>query len=250
MKVTRKIIQIDEELCDGCGNCVPGCAEGALQIIDGKARMVADHFCDGLGACLGDCPTGALKIIEREADEFDEAAVEVHLASIAKQAPETSAPAPSGCPSANIEMLTPESACNCANEAASFTADQASALSHWPIQIRLVPPGAPFLKGASLLIVADCVSVAFPSLHRDFLKDKAVMMGCPKFDDVDMYIEKFAGVFSEANIKDITTLIMEVPCCSSMNGIIKQAIERSGKNVPVEQITISTQGAEIERKTW
>jgi len=248
MKVTRKIIQIDEELCDGCGNCVPGCAEGALQIIDGKARMVADHFCDGLGACLGDCPTGALKIIEREADEFDEAAVEVHLASIAKQAPEIIPAAPSGCPSANVEMLTPDSACNCANEAASFTADQTSALSHWPIQIRLVPPGAPFLKGASLLVMADCVSVAFPSLHRDFLKGKSVMMGCPKFDDVDMYIEKFAGVFAEANIKDITTAIMEVPCCSGLPMIVQRGLEKAGKTVPMEQVVISTRGQIIERQ--
>ena len=248
MKITRKIIQIDDELCDGCGNCVPGCAEGALQIVDGKARVVADKFCDGLGACIGDCPAGALKIIEREADDFDERAVETHLASLPKQAPETNHTATAGCPSANVEMLTPLSSCQQANEPATHPGGQASALSHWPVQIRLVPPEAPFLKGASLLIVADCVPIAFPSLHRDFLQGKAVMMGCPKFDEVDMYIDKFAQIFAVAGIKDITTVVMEVPCCSGLPIIVQKGLEKAGKNFPMEEVVISTRGKILERR--
>jgi len=245
MKITRKIIEINEELCDGCGNCVVGCAEGALQIVDGKAKVIAEKFCDGLGACIGDCPTGALKIIEREADEFDEAAVEAHLSSLSKQAPEMS----SGCPSAKVEMLTPMSSCQQANVPATFSESQDSALSHWPVQIRLVPPDAPFLKGASLLVVADCVPVAFPSLHRDFLQGKAVMMGCPKFDDADMYIEKFAQIFAVAGIRDITVLIMEVPCCSGLPMMVQKGLAKAGKTVPMEQAVIGTRGQILKRQT-
>ncbi len=244
MKIIRKIIEIKEELCDGCGNCVVGCAEGALQIVDGKAKVMAEKFCDGLGACIGECPTGALKIIEREADEFDEEAVEAHLASLSKQAPEI----PSGCPSANVEMLTPISSCQQANIPATFSENQNSSLSHWPVQIRLVPPDAPFLKGASLLIVADCVAVALPSLHRDFLQGKAVMMGCPKFDDTDMYIEKFAQIFAVAGIRDITVLIMEVPCCSGLPMMVQRGLQKAGKTVPMEQMVIGTRGQILKRQ--
>ncbi len=245
MKITRKIIEINEELCDGCGNCVVGCAEGALQIVDGKAKVMAEKFCDGLGACIGECPTGALKIIEREADEFDEEAVEAHLASLSNQAAKT---APAGCPSAKVEMLTPMTSCQQANKPVTLSTDQASALSHWPVQIRLVPPDAPFLKGASLLVVADCVSIALPSLHSDFLQGKAVMMGCPKFDDVDMYIEKFAQIFAVAGIKDITVLIMEVPCCSGLPMMVQKGLQKARKTVPMEQIVIGTRGQILKRQ--
>jgi len=158
MKVLRKIIRIDEDLCNGCGDCVISCAEGSLEITDGKARVISDKYCDGLGACIGECPTGALTIVEREAEEFDVEAVEEHLADS-----KTSVP---GGASAGV-----------------------SSLSHWPVQIRLVPPNAPFLKEADLLVVADCVPVAFPSFHSDFLEGKVVMMGCPKFDDVESYLD-------------------------------------------------------------
>ncbi len=248
MKIKRKIIKIDDELCDGCGNCVVGCAEGALQIIDGKARVVAEKFCDGLGACIGDCPTGALEIIEREADEFDEKAVEVHLATLTEKTPEGHSAAPAGCPSSRVEMLTPMSSCQQANVPATFSADQKSALSHWPVQIRLIPPDAPFLKGASLLVVADCVAVAFPSLHQDFLPGKAVMMGCPKFDDVDMYIDKFAQIFAVAGIRDITVLVMEVPCCSGLPMMVQKGIEKAGQTIPLKQIVISTRGEILNQR--
>jgi NAD-dependent dihydropyrimidine dehydrogenase PreA subunit len=244
VKVTRKIIQIDDELCDGCGNCVPGCAEGALQIVDGKASVVDDKFCDGLGACIGDCPTGALKIIEREADDFDEKAVEAHLASLPKQPPESDHAAAAGCPAANVDMLTPLSSC----QPSTLPAGHASALSHWPVQIRLVPPEASFLKGASLLIVADCVPIAFPSLHRDFLEGKAVMMGCPKFDEVDIYIDKFAQIFTVAGIEDITTIVMEVPCCSGLPMIVQKGLEKAAKSFPMEEVVISTRGKILERR--
>ena len=248
MKVKRKIIEIDEELCDGCGQCVPSCAEGALQIVDGKAKIVADMYCDGLGACLGDCPNGALKVIEREADEFDEEAVEEYLAEKEKNKPEEKAETMAcGCPSAQIQDFKTGTSCQEANRPANFQ-EVDSALSHWPVQIKLVPPTAPFLKGADLLVAADCVPVAFPSLHRDFLKGKAVMIGCPKFDDVQEYIDKFAQVFKTADIKSITTVVMEVPCCSGLPVIVKKGLEASGKNIPLEEVVISVRGKILEQK--
>ena len=224
MKVMRKIIQIDDELCDGCGNCVPSCAEGALEIIDGKAKVIADLYCDGLGACLGECPTGALEIVVREADEFDEEAVEALLEEKKATRPEVTVPMGGGCPSARIESFSPSPA-GLQKAAASQTESTPSALSHWPVQIMLVPPTAPFLKNADLLVLADCVPVAFPTLHRDFLDGKAVMMGCPKFDDVQHYIEKFAQVCKLSDIKSITSVVMEVPCSSALPMIVKKGME-------------------------
>ena len=254
MKTLRKIIEIDEELCDGCGNCVPSCAEGALEIIDGKARVIADMYCDGLGACLGECPMGALKIIEREADEFDEEAVEELLALKKQKEPAETAPAFSGgCPSARLQSFgSPNTAAAAEPRADLSTADAAaleqSALSNWPVQIMLVPPTAPFLKGADLLVLADCVPVAFPSVHRDFIKGKAVLMGCPKLDNAQYYIEKFAQICKESGVKSITTVIMEVPCCGGLPMIIKKGMEMSGANIPMEQVVISTRGQILERR--
>ena len=254
MKTVRKIIEIDEELCDGCGNCVPSCAEGALQIVDGKARVIADIYCDGLGACLGECPMGALKILERKADEFDEEAVEKLLARQKQKEQTREAPVLSGgCPSARLQSFaSPESSsapspCQEANKPAAFEETE-SALSHWPVQIMLVPPTAPFLKGADLLVLADCVPVAFPTVHRDFLKGKAVMMGCPKFDDAQHYIEKFAQICKQSGIKSITAVVMEVPCCSGLPIIVKKGMELSGVQIPMEEVVISTRGQILQRK--
>lgn len=242
MKIMRKIIQIDEERCNGCGNCVVACAEGAIQIIDGKAKVIADKYCDGLGACIGDCPEDALKIIEREADDFDEAAVE---ALLAKQAKQKSKPVSGGCPSAAIKTFPTAGAsepCGCANKPILKGAHGDSALGHWPVQIKLVPPGAPFLKGADLLIAADCVPVAYPHFHKDFLKGKAIMIGCPKFDDADAYVEKLSQVFAVSGIKTITSVIMEVPCCSALPIIVQKALEKAGIDIPFEEVVVSARG--------
>jgi ferredoxin len=253
MKTLRKIIEIDEELCDGCGNCVPSCAEGALEIIDGKARVIGEIYCDGLGACLGECPMGALKLVEREADEFDEEAVEKRLTQKKRQEPARETTASSGgCPSARIQNLaslesTPApSPCQEANKPAAF-GEAESTLSHWPVQIMLVPPTAPFLKGADLLVLADCVPVAFPTVHRDFIKGKAVMLGCPKLDNARSYIEKFAQIFKESGIKSITSVIMEVPCCGGLPMIVKRGMEMAGVDIPMEEVVISTRGKIIQR---
>ncbi len=236
-KILRKIIEIDEELCNGCGNCVTGCAEGALQIIDGKARVVSETFCDGLGACIGECPTDALKIVEREASPFDEEAVKKHLAE------KKDATLPCGCPSTHIQIFDKPTACAEANKPKHFeNVEQESALTHWPIQIKLIPASAPFLKGADLLVLADCTAVAFPSLHDDLIKGNAVMMGCPKFDDVQEYVQKFADIFKTAGIKSVTVVVMEVPCCSGMPVIVKKGLELANKKVPIKEMVLSLRG--------
>ncbi len=253
MKNVRKIIKIDEELCNGCGQCVPDCAEGSLRIIDGKARLVADKLCDGLGACLGSCPTGALTIVEREADEFDEHAVEEFLAAEKAKAAAAPKTMDCGCASTHIQSFRPlpqaASGCQAANTPKSVSGGP-SALSHWPVQIRLIPAQAPFLKNADVLVAADCTAVAVRGFQEKYLAGKTVMMGCPKFDDAESYVQRFAEIIATCDLKSLTVLIMEVPCCSAMNVIIKKAMERAGKTVPVEQITISTRGEEVARKTW
>lgn len=256
MKTIRKIIKIDEELCDGCGQCVPDCAEGSLKIIDGKARLVADNLCDGLGACLGACPTGALSIIEREADEFDEDAVEAYLKEQEKEQQGSPKQPPSGCPSSTLQSFptpvkTGKSACTTANAPKDLApAQDGSALSHWPVQIRLIPAHAPFLQNAHLLVAADCTAVAVRNFQTQYLEGKTVMMGCPKFDDAEIYVQRFTEIFKTCNLKSLTILIMEVPCCSAMNAIVRQAFERAGTDIPVDQVTISTRGEEISRTTW
>jgi len=250
MKVLRKIIEINEDLCDGCGQCVPGCAEGALQIVDGKARLIAEKYCDGLGACLGECPTGALQVVERQADDFDEAAVEALLAGqqAAKAAP---AAMDCGCASSHIQSFSPATPCQAANLPRSMAGAPApaatgetgiSALTHWPIQIRLVPPEAPFLKGADLLIAADCATAAHPSFNRELLPGKTLMLGCPKFDDAQSYVAKFSEIFKHAGIKSVTIAIMEVPCCGSMRGIIQAAQQQAGSTIPVKEVVIGVRG--------
>jgi len=231
MKAKRSIIEIDEELCDGCGQCVPACAEGALQVIDGKARLVAEKYCDGLGACLGECPTGALKVIEREVEAFDEEAVQAHVAEARAERP--------ACPSAQAQRLEPGGAA---------PTRSASALTHWPVQIRLVPPTAPFLQGADLLVAADCVTVACANFHSEFLEGKVVMVGCPKFDDAELYVQRFADIFRSADVKSVTTVVMEVPCCQGLPAMVEKGMALAGKRVPLEKIVLSLQGAVLSRK--
>lgn len=281
MHTTRDIIQIDEELCDGCGQCVTGCAEAALRIVDGKARLVADRYCDGLGACLGHCPTGALKVIKRPAEAFDEHAVEARVASL------TNTVSPRGCPSSRVETLTPEPArpdlpcgcsgsqvetlapaparpdlpCGCSGtqvtslspcDAANTPQGRPAAgqgLSSWPIKLRLVPPDAPFLKGARLLLVSDCAPPAMPDFHRAFLPGRVALLGCPKFDDVADYINRLAAIIREAKPRDLTVMQMEVPCCSGMTHIALRAAALSGRDIPVKQVVVSRHGKVIHGET-
>lgn len=252
----RKMISIDEDLCNGCGECVPSCEEGALAIVDGKAKLVKEIYCDGLGACLGDCPTGALKVEVREAEDFNPDAVAEHLKEQGRSVPDhmpsaeslrieegaSDGPRPfGGCPGSAVQSLSP---CGQANTRI-HNADEASALTHWPVQLRLVPPSAPFLKGADLLLTADCVPVAMPSYHSDFLNGRVVVMGCPKFDNQMEYVDKLAAILNESELNSITVMEMEVPCCSSMTAILSEAVKRSGKSVKTNRVTVSRAGKVI-----
>lgn len=230
----RKIIEIDEEKCTGCGLCLPGCEEGALAIVDGKAKIVRDMFCDGLGACIGHCPEGALHIIEREADAFDEEAAMAHVRATGSMH--------QGCPSAQVMQIN---TCATANAPVSY-ACAGSNLSHWPVQIRLVPAHAPFLENADLLIVGDCCAVAAPDFHTRFLPNRVVMMGCPKFDNAAEYVEKLTQVFSQAKIKSVLVLEMEVPCCSGLSRIVAQALSNAGKQIPATKVIVARNGQSQE----
>jgi len=252
MGAIRKVIRIDEERCNGCGLCVPACAEGALQVIDGKARLVSEVYCDGLGACLGECPEGAITIEEREAELFDEEAVRQHLAEQVVQhvahanpglkterASHPPAVAPM-CPSARMMRLDPkERVATGRREAAGPTA---SALSHWPIKLKLVPPGAPFLKEADLMLIADCVPFAYPDLHLDFLPEHPVVIGCPKFDDLDFAVSRLTGILKHSDVRSLTVVHMEVPCCFGFWHLGQQALAASGKDIPLRQVIIGVRG--------
>jgi ferredoxin len=245
----RKIVEIDEELCDGCGMCAIACAEGALEIKDGKARLLKESYCDGLGACLSGCPQGAVRVIEREADEFDPEEVEEHLeqqrSTEQKLTESREFTAACGCPSAKIEIFSKGPS---QKEPAAEELDPGlSELSHWPIQIRLVPPGAPFLKGADLLVVSDCAPVAYPNFHKTFVRGKAVLLGCPKFDNATEYVNKFAEIFRTADIRSVTVVDMEVPCCSAMPGMVRKGMQEAGKNIPIEEVVVSVRGEILKR---
>ena len=231
----REIIRIDEELCNGCGACVTGCAEGALAVVDGKARLVRDIYCDGLGACLGHCPTGALTIITREADEFDEDAAMARVRSMRR-----AGEAPSGgCPGAGLATFTPGMPSGLDALAPS---QGRSALGHWPVKIRLVPPHAPFLDGAHLVVAADCSTVACPSFHADWAPGNVVLTGCPKFDTDADYAGRFAELFATADVRSVTVLRMEVPCCGGLPAMVEEGIRRSGKDMPMEVHTVTRLG--------
>jgi NAD-dependent dihydropyrimidine dehydrogenase PreA subunit len=240
-KLLRKIVKIDEEKCNGCGACVPSCAEGALQIIDGKAKLVSEQYCDGLGACLGECPQGAITIEEREAEEFNEEVVEHHLWSKEHATEEL----PCGCSSATVTQFarrtTPEKP---ATEIAEATAE--SMLTHWPVQLTLVPPSAPFLQRADLVLVADCVPFAYASFHQEFLIDHALVVACPKLDDFEAHLNKLTEILHHSEPKSITVVHMEVPCCSGLVYMARQAIIASGKDIPLKEVTIGIRG---ERKS-
>ena len=258
MKHTRKIIKIDEEKCNGCGLCVPSCAEGAIRIVDGKSRLVAEKYCDGLGACLGECPQGALRVIDAEAEPFDELAAKAHVARQAASARDAKAEAqakaplsektlPCGCPSTLVQTFAPRTACEKANVPVTQPSSGVSALTHWPVQIHLVPPTAPFLRGADLLVAADCTPVAYPRFHDELLRGKTVLLGCPKFDDAEAYVRKFAAIFATAEIKSVTVAVMEVPCCQGMPVIVRKGMALAGKDIPLSVVTVSAQGQILDR---
>jgi len=244
MMKTREIVLIDEEKCDGCGQCVPSCAEGALQVIDGKARIVDDSFCDGLGACLGDCPRGAISIEERETAEFDEEAVKKHLAKRDRTDP---APEklPCGCPGSAMRTIQRDPGAGTDTSHASVP----SALRTWPVQMRLVPPTAPFLKNADLLICADCVPFAYGNFHRDFVDGRVVLVGCPKLDDIEYYQTKLTEIFSIAEARSVTVLRMEVPCCTGIVTAVRDALDEAAPGTPLEMKVIGINGEVIREET-
>lgn len=219
--ILRKIVRIDEELCDGCGQCIPNCAEGALKIIDGKARIVKEEYCDGLGACLGHCPQDAIAIIEREAPEFNEEAVHEYLKSAE--------------PPEEINCKT------CMSMPFLEDTPARSNLGQWPIQLNLVPLEAPFYQGRELIVSADCVPVAYPNLHKE-LKDRSIFVGCPKLDDTRHYLEKLTEIFRRNDVRGVRVLRMEVPCCSVLNGVVEAGVKASGKDIPVTESIVTVRG--------
>jgi len=279
----RKIITIDEDKCNGCGLCIPNCPEGALQMIDGKARLLSDLFCDGLGACIGHCPEGAITIEEREAEPYNEKKVmgnivkqgknviKAHLEHLKEhgeegylkeaigvlkkkglKVPDTKKAEvplhghPHGameCPGSKIMEFSKKDGAPAKDLPASRGVSQ---LRQWPVQIMLVPAFAPYLKDADLLIAADCVPFAYANFHQDLLKDKVLLVGCPKLDNLGVYQEKFINILKNSNLKSITYAHMEVPCCFGMIGAIQAAISESGKNVPFKDITIAIKGEMIK----
>ncbi|MDD4102657.1 MAG: 4Fe-4S binding protein [Kiritimatiellae bacterium] len=243
----RNIISIDENLCNGCGLCVSACHEGALQMINGKARLVSESYCDGLGACLPECPTGAIKIEEREAAPFDEQAVAAHMVAAKSPTPIAAHPAapsplPCGCPGTMAKAIQRPT------ETAAATTDltpAASALGNWPLQIKLVPVNAPYLNNAALLIAADCTAFACADIHSRFMKGKVTLIGCPKLDEGD-YAEKLTAILQANEIRSVTVLRMEVPCCAGIANAVKRALTVSGKMIPWRVVTISTDGTILE----
>jgi len=251
--IKRKIIHIDETLCDGCALCIPSCPEGALQIIDGKAKLVKESFCDGLGACLGDCPRGALNIVETYADEYDEDGViehikatspdklQSHIEHLQKHKSEIPTKHTGGCPSAKVLQFE-------LNQPVNNQIRLNTQLRQWPIQLHLVPPTAPYFKNADFALVADCVPFAYPNFHNDILSGNAIAIGCPKLDDTHAYVEKLTQIFQYSNPKTIKVVIMEVPCCSGLVQITKKALAQAELNVEIEVIVIGIKGDIITKQ--
>ncbi len=260
----RKIVQIDEAKCDGCGQCLPACAEGAITLVGGKARLSADVLCDGLGACLGECPQGAIAVIEREAEAFDARAVKAHLSrgglaplpapAHAQPAAPTrprlaifhgSAPEGGGCPGSRAMTLQRGglAAVPGAPGAASPAAPAESRLGQWPVQLHLVPVNAPYFRGADLLVAADCVPFAYPRFHEDFLAGRALVVGCPKLDDLPAYEEKLGRIFAANDLRSVTVVRMEVPCCGGISMAARRSLAGAGKDVPLRDVVVGVDGA-------
>lgn len=237
----RKIIKIDESRCTGCGECITACAEGAIELKGGKARVVSDSFCDGLGACLAVCPEGALTIEEREADEFDLQAAKQH--QLHKELPISLPVSPCTAPVSLKPPARPaEEAGKPKPHAGAAASADASQLSSWPIQMRLVRPGAPYLKGASLLVAGDCTAFAYPGIQQEFIKGRVPLVGCPKLDEKEPFIARLSEILKVNDIKDITILHMTVPCCAQLSRLVTEAIKRSGKDVPLKAYVVGIEG--------
>ena len=233
----RKIIQINEEKCNGCGACADACHEGAIGLVNGKARLLRDDYCDGLGDCLPACPTGAITFVEREAAAYDEAAVLANKAKTGKKLP-------CGCPGTHSQTIRPKAEATADTENASTPAP-VSRLSQWPVQIRLVPVNAPYFQDADLLIAADCTAYAYADFHQRFIKNRITLVGCPKLDAVD-YAEKLTAILQNHSIKSVTVVRMEVPCCGGLEHAVKAALQASGKCIPWQVVTISVDGKILE----
>jgi len=248
----RKIVTIDENLCDGCGNCVTACSEGALKITNGKATLVKEDFCDGFGDCIGECPTGALKIEERDSKPFDINATKDHLLKTQgkeavlrmqetqkKHEPSVHKTMPCGCPGSMIKMIQRD---NLYTDTAQAVSSQ---LRNWPVQIHLLPIEAPYYHGADLLVAADCGAYAYGDFHKDFIKGHVLAIGCPKLDDADAYREKLAAILNENDIRSVTVAYMEVPCCKGLVEIVEEAVKKSGKKIDVQKTKIGIKGQAI-----
>ena len=229
----RKIIKIDEEKCNGCGACAAACHEGAIEMVNGKAKLTREDYCDGLGDCLPACPVDAISFEEREAPAYDEAAV---LASKA----EKSKPLPCGCPGMQTKAIKREN-----TPCPTATAPAISQLSQWPVQIKLVPVNAPYFNGANLLIAADCTAYAYGNFHNEFIRNRVTLIGCPKLDEGD-YAEKLTSIIGNNDIKSVTVVRMEVPCCGGIENAVKRALMASGKFIPWRVVTVTTDGQLIE----
>lgn len=241
----RKIVSIDESRCNGCGLCVSACHEGAIQLVDGKARLISDSYCDGLGDCLPACPVNAIQIVERDAADYDEAAVATRMAAAKSPALPASASLPpsrfTGCPGQMAKSIVPKAP----PAAPASDAAPASQLTNWPVQIKLVNIRAPYLQNAALLIAADCTAFAYPDIHRRFMRNKVTLIGCPKLDEGD-YAEKLTAILQANEIKSVTVLRMEVPCCGGIATAVQRALQASGKTIPWQVVTISTEGQILE----
>lgn len=249
--VKRKIIEIDEDLCTGCGQCVVDCAESALEVIDGKAKVVNEVFCDGLGACMEGCPTGALTIIEREAPEFSEEAVERHLESLKDAehdkhlATEEPGHVACGCPGSQTMTFDVSGI-----EADVATGKVNSQLRQWPVQMHLISPMAPYYQGADVILAADCTAFTYGGFHPEFLKGKAIAIACPKLDQgQDSYIEKIRGLIDDAKINTLTVVIMEVPCCGGLLRLAQEGAKRATRKVPIKYVVVGIKG-DVLREEW
>ncbi len=239
----RKIIRINEDKCNGCGSCATACHEGAIEMVNGKAQLTREDYCDGLGDCLPACPTGAITFEEREAPAYDEAAVLAEKAKKDNPGSRGSAPKklPCGCPGTNAKSIKREA---CAVPSAS-TQTVSSQLMQWPVQIKLVPVNAPYFDGANLLIAADCTAYAYGNFHNEFIRNRVTLIGCPKLDEGD-YAEKLTPIIANNNIKSVTVVRMEVPCCGGIEQAAKRALQASGKFIPWQVVTITTDGRRVD----